>query len=389
MMENKEMNNICPVCGEHTFAASDSHETCPVCGWVNDAYQTEHIFVRNGANRFSLAQSKKAWRLLNLEYEIGYGTDNLLWGADTCHLCDEKICVDECKYKIAQILKGEKPNGVETMEKAKAICTRCILREHKSLEDWRKWSKMVDKPSGRDTYGNGHWGFGPDEYDLPWYQKQLKGLIEYCHNEAPQGPFDPSPRPDDPNFDEAKDSLMQMMAEDEQGRRNWRSYFSKPLLSIADYIEYCKTDTGYLDKRFCLWAFGDNDDEKYEFAPQEKKEAERVLHISLSYMNYKCEQFGEPGLYYLDNAYQGWEPEEFEDAIAAWFADIGDELDEEAIKEFVTTILAEGFSYTHLKLALQLLAHLDYAKNDGKLQKLLQLYALVPELQPLVKKCIV
>lgn len=389
MMQNQELIHICPVCGEHNFSKKNSQEKCPVCGWVDDAYQTEHIFVRNMANRFSLAQSKKAWHILNLDYEVGYGMDNALWGCDKCYLCDEKICIDECKYKIQKLLKGEKPAGVDDIEKAKGVCTRCILRTHKSVEDWKTWSKMAKKPSGWDTYGNEHWGAGSDEYDVDEYQENLQSLVHYCHTDAPKEKFDPSPRPEDPNFDEQKECLMQLMSEDEEARRNFYSYFFKPLLSIADFIEYAKNEDGVLDSRFSLWAFGKFKDEKYEFTPMEKKKAEKVLHISLSFLNYRCEQYGDPGLYYLDNAYEGWEPHEFDDAIAAWFVDIGDELDEDALKEFIIRVLKEGFSYSHVKLVLHFLTHLDYAKDDAELQKLLKLYGLVSELQPLVAKCIV
>ena len=47
----------------------------PFCKWINDKFQTEHQFVGRICNRFSLAQQKKAWNILNGEDEIGYGTD--------------------------------------------------------------------------------------------------------------------------------------------------------------------------------------------------------------------------------------------------------------------------------------------------------------------------
>lgn len=383
-----EMTTVCPVCGEYTFDEIDNQETCPVCGWINDKFQTEHHFVCRGVNRFSLAQQKKAWRILNGELEVGYGVDNLGYGFDDdCKLCEDKICVDECKYKLEQLKQGKLPYGVTDLEKARNACVKCILRSHAVLEDMQKCSKMVDKPSGRDPYGNGGWGVGSDEYDLEYYQKMLKSLINYCHSE--ENIMGKRENEDlNPTYAEAKDWIMSMAASDETGRRNFYSYFSRPVLSVADFIEYATNEQGTLDHRFTLWNFGKLEvEDKYEFTKIEKKNADQVLHITLSFINYKCDSFSMPGLFYLDNCYEGWEVDEFNDTIAAWFADIGEELNEQYLKDFIEETLRESFAYSHVKLALHLMSHLDTAKSDPKLQKLLALYSRVPEMQALVKKC--
>lgn len=381
------MKITCPVCDKHLFSAVNSLETCPTCGWKNDQYQTEHIFVRNGANKFSLAQSRKAYRIMNLGPEIGYGSDNLLWGITPCKICDKKICVDECQHKIHQILNGETPTGAENLESAKKTCARCIIGEHKSVADMRQYSKMTEKLSGRDTYGNGAWGFGSDEYDLEYYQRVLKSLIKFCHDEAEQEKNNPKQERKIPDFDANTEYLMQMMAEDDTPRRNYTSYFYTPLLPISDFIDYVNSVHHRPLDRGDLWAYGESAlDEKYKFTPSEKHDAEQALHMSLSFLNYKCDSYGNDGLYYLDNAYQNWDPDEFDDLIATWFADIGDELDESAIREFIEETLSESFSYSHVKLVLHMLGYLGYDKNNFKLQNLLKIYALVPALKPLVDK---
>lgn len=377
---------ICPVCGEFTFKGVDSQETCPVCGWVNDQYQTEHIFVCRGANEFCLAQQKKAWNIMeNGEEEVGYGTDNLLWGVSECKLCHEKICMEECEYKVKQLMAGVLPSGVKDLEQARNTCTNCIFRQRAYLEDMKECSNMVEKPSGWYTYGNGKWGAGDTEYNVEKYQKYLKSLVNYCHGEQiVLGGSDNKP---ELQYEGVKDQLLSRMAEDAEERRNCESYFSRTILSVADFIKYATEPDGTLDYRFDLWNFGDWWENKHEFTPEEKKDAAKVLHLSLSFYNYKCDSFSLHGLYYLDNCYPGWEAEDLDDTVAAWFVDIGEDLDEEALRLFIKETLEESFAFSHIKLALHLMSHLESAKADPKLQKLLVLYGKVESLQHLVEKC--
>lgn len=380
-----KMKLTCPVCGEHNFSAVNSLETCPVCGWKNDQYQTEHIFVRNGTNKFSLAQSRKAFRIMNLEYEVGYGTDNLLWGVGKCDLCKQKICVDECQHKIQQILNGATPVGAENLEQAKKTCARCIILEHKFLNRAKNYTHMTEQMSNRDTYGDGEWGIGSAKYDMEFLQGALESLAAYCKSEAENEKNNPEPEPNIPDFDVHAKYFMQMMAADETPRRNYTSYFYTSLLSIVDFVDYVTSVHNHTLAVGDLVTYGQYAaDKKYKFSVSEKHYAEQVLHISLSYFNYRCDMYGNAGLYYLDNAYFNWDPTEFDDAIAAWFVDIGDDLNVVAINEFIKQTIAESCSYTHVKLALHLLDYLGYDKTDSQMQKNLQTLAHVPELNALV-----
>lgn len=390
MTDNKNTLRICPVCGQGYFPKRDSHEICPVCGWIDDQFQTEHIFVGHGANTLSLAQQRKAYRILNGKFEVGYGNDNLLWGAglDKCKLCNQRICVDECMRNIKLLMEDKLPDGVIDITTAKKDCAHCIMGEKANLENMRRCTKMVDKPNSEDTYGSGDWGAGYDEYKVKKYRKRLESLIEYCHSEAERNAKEETAQPADPDFDANKEMLMQMALADEEGRRNFQSWFSRPLLSIADFIGYAIQDNGVLDHRFSLWAFGSGDaEDKFEFKKKEKKKADKVLHITLSFFNYKCNQFAMPGLYYMDNVYKGWDPVDFDDTIAAWFVDIGDELDEANLKDFIKETLEESFAYSHVKLALHMLAHLEYAKDDVELQQLVALFSKVPEMHEIAERC--
>jgi len=377
-MMTKVIKVTCPVCGEFKFKGIDTQEKCPVCGWVNDQFQAEHKFVGRGANKFSLAQQMKAWRILNGEYEVGYGVDNLFWGAaDGCDLCKEKIGIDECYYKVKQLLEGKLPAGVKDLDAARDTCACCLFKKHAEMLDLQKTSKMVEKYSNRDTYGCGHWGVGSDEYDLEYHQRMLKSLIKYVHGE-PSYIGDGYNEEPNATYDKVKARLLPMMTADEQGRRNMESYFARPLLSVADFIEYATDENGNLDHRVDLWAFGAlGDGEKYEFTAEEKKNADQVLHVTLSFINYKCDSYYDPGLYYLDNRYENWDVNDFDDTIAAWFIDIGDDLDVQFIKDFIKETLKESFACSHIKLALHLMDHLEAAKNDPELQKLAKVFSKV------------
>lgn len=54
------MSSICPVCNEHQFEEENAFEECPVCGWVDDLVQRNNPDYKNGYNRMSLNEAKRA-----------------------------------------------------------------------------------------------------------------------------------------------------------------------------------------------------------------------------------------------------------------------------------------------------------------------------------------
>lgn len=52
----------CPVCGQYEFPEEDSFDVCDVCGWEDDAVQTEDADYAGGANKMSLNQAREAWK---------------------------------------------------------------------------------------------------------------------------------------------------------------------------------------------------------------------------------------------------------------------------------------------------------------------------------------
>ena len=49
----------CPVCEKSVVGDFD---VCPVCGWENDYGQRAFPNVREGANKMSLNEARKAWK---------------------------------------------------------------------------------------------------------------------------------------------------------------------------------------------------------------------------------------------------------------------------------------------------------------------------------------
>lgn len=56
-----EDNHKCLVCGKFNFEEDNSLEICEVCGWQDDAIQTENPNYVGGANKVTLNQAKEAW----------------------------------------------------------------------------------------------------------------------------------------------------------------------------------------------------------------------------------------------------------------------------------------------------------------------------------------
>ena len=367
---------VCPVCGEYTFKAVDSQERCPICGWINDQYQTEHIFVGHGANHFSLAQQRKGWRILNLEIEVGYGVDNLLFGADFCKLYNRNICGEECECHLQKLCRGELPKGVENLEEAKKCCAHCICSCRRNLEDLRTITIMVDNASTFYTTGNGEWGAGRDEYDFKDMQKTLKSLIKYSQGEKQkQLEIQKKEAELDLDFDQDREKLLQIFAEDKQGRYNLQTWFSVPLLSLAEFLEYALEHKRVYNKIPLLHYGQASDGEQYVFKKKtEKQKAGQVLYLSLSFLNYNCDSYAEMGLYFLDNCYEYWSVADFEDVIAEWFADMNAELDNEVLKTRFKDMLKTSFAYSTVKLILHLVKQLGYAEEDAEIAELVELF---------------
>ena len=53
--------HLCPVCWKNKFSFSDSRETCPVCGWIDDLAQDQDENAE-GANVATKREYKKAYR---------------------------------------------------------------------------------------------------------------------------------------------------------------------------------------------------------------------------------------------------------------------------------------------------------------------------------------
>ena len=53
--------HLCPVCKKHTFPEWHSCDTCPVCGWEDDAVQTLNPDRAGYDNHMSLNQAREAY----------------------------------------------------------------------------------------------------------------------------------------------------------------------------------------------------------------------------------------------------------------------------------------------------------------------------------------
>lgn len=57
----KSSEHLCPICWKNKFSFSDSRETCPVCGWIDDLTQDQDE-IAEGANIACKRDYKKAYR---------------------------------------------------------------------------------------------------------------------------------------------------------------------------------------------------------------------------------------------------------------------------------------------------------------------------------------
>lgn len=70
------MNFPCPCCGHKTFRyePAGSYDICGVCYWEDDSIQLEEPDYESGANRVSLKQAQKNFRLF-----VACGEDMIKW----------------------------------------------------------------------------------------------------------------------------------------------------------------------------------------------------------------------------------------------------------------------------------------------------------------------
>lgn len=53
----------CPCCGEGLVEANHEFDICDVCGWEDDDYQFNNPDYRGGANRMSLNEARRAYKM--------------------------------------------------------------------------------------------------------------------------------------------------------------------------------------------------------------------------------------------------------------------------------------------------------------------------------------
>ena len=59
----EEQNKFkCECCGKYSITEKGIAEACPVCGWMEDAYQEHYKDRPGGANRMSLNEARQAYR---------------------------------------------------------------------------------------------------------------------------------------------------------------------------------------------------------------------------------------------------------------------------------------------------------------------------------------
>lgn len=59
-MENN-LDFKCPVCGDFYFEAEDDHKQCPICGWINDSFETNNPDCKVKVNELCLNDYKKVF----------------------------------------------------------------------------------------------------------------------------------------------------------------------------------------------------------------------------------------------------------------------------------------------------------------------------------------
>jgi hypothetical protein len=53
---------ICPCCEEYIIPEESKNEKCPICGWIDDAYQNTNPDSLKGKNPISLNEAREAYR---------------------------------------------------------------------------------------------------------------------------------------------------------------------------------------------------------------------------------------------------------------------------------------------------------------------------------------
>ena len=58
-----EQNRKCKCCGKLTINKNDLFAVCDNCGWERDTIQEENANYKGGANKMSLNEAKKAYKI--------------------------------------------------------------------------------------------------------------------------------------------------------------------------------------------------------------------------------------------------------------------------------------------------------------------------------------
>jgi hypothetical protein len=53
----------CPCCGERTLLVRGQHDTCDVCGWIDDVFQNTHPDSHEGPNDDSLNETRDLYQI--------------------------------------------------------------------------------------------------------------------------------------------------------------------------------------------------------------------------------------------------------------------------------------------------------------------------------------
>lgn len=62
LLKLKKDLNLCPVCRRYYFSNTNSYEICPICNWEDDRLQTIDPNLKEGANKLSLNEARKAFK---------------------------------------------------------------------------------------------------------------------------------------------------------------------------------------------------------------------------------------------------------------------------------------------------------------------------------------
>ena len=76
MHDQQHWDFKCPVCGKHEFKEYDSYNECPVCGWMDSAYQVYYP-DETGFNPISLEEARESYKATGDSYAFYCDRNNL------------------------------------------------------------------------------------------------------------------------------------------------------------------------------------------------------------------------------------------------------------------------------------------------------------------------